>query len=966
MNHIRKFGGVWEMLPLSLLVIILMLTAQANSALARNPEEKPVSNQFISRLSDREQAWLREHPIIRVAQDPGWPPVEFINEQGEFSGISQDYLNLVEQLLGVKFERVKNLTWLAAFTQLKRWEIDMTTSVTVTPQRAEFWAFTKPYLTLPIVIATQMDVTYIADIRELLGKEVAVVENYAIDEWLKKDFPDIRRVHVNSARQGLEMLQRGQVFAYLDNLLIIGYYQAKMKASSIKIAGQTPYANAQCMAVRKDWAPLAGILQKALESIQETQRKDIYRKWLPVRYEHGFNYVLFWKVVAVLGMVILLLIIWNWKLAREIASRKRVEETLRRSEERFRTIFEQSPLGVALTDSLTGRLREFNRRFAEICGRTMAEMHTTDWMNITHPEDVQKDLDNMALMNQGKIPGFTMNKRYCRPDGSHVWVNMIIAQMPEKDGQHPQHLCMIEDISERKQSEEELITERIFVDAIFDSIPGILYLYDAEGQLIRWNKKHELMTGYSSEELSNMHLMDWYPGDEQSQKTVTEGLKRTMENGFGEAEAILQRKDGSRLPLYFTASPLKINGKQYFTGIGIDITERRRAEQERQNLQTRLSQAQKMEAIGTLAGGIAHDFNNILSGIFGYIQLAKIDINEPESTKKYMDKIFEGAQRASSLIQQILTFSRQTSQIKQPISLFSLVKEALKLIRSTIPANIEIKEALNSKAMVWADSTQMHQIIMNLCTNASHSMADRGGVLTIGLDDFAIPGNEKPQGIDLAPGKYIKFEVTDTGSGIDPGIKEKIFNPYFTTKEISKGTGLGLAVVDGILKKHKGFIELKTQLGLGTTFQIYLPAFEKKMPSNAAKVEKIALPEGTERILLVDDEAAILDTLTAILNRRGYIVSPFNNGESALQAFMEAPHNFDLIITDMTMPKMNGDKLSGEILKIREKIPIIICTGYHEKFTSEEAVKTGIKKYIQKPVMARELLRIVRELLDKN
>ena len=954
------------MLPLSVLVIILMLTGQANSALARNPEEKPVSNQFISSLSNREQAWLREHPIIRVAQDPGWPPVEFINEQGEFSGISQDYLNLVEQLLGVKFERVKNLTWLAAFTQLKRWEIDMTTSVAVTPQRAEFWAFTKPYLTLPIVIATQMDVTYIADIRELLGKEVAVVENYAIDEWLKKDFPDIRRVHVNSARQGLEMLQRGQVFAYLDNLLIIGYYQAKMKASSIKIAGQTPYANAQCMAVRKDWAPLAGILQKALESIQETQRKDIYRKWLPVRYEHGFDYVLFWKVVAVLGMVILLLIIWNWKLAREIASRKRAEETLRRSEERFRTIFEQSPLGIALIDSRTGEIREFNQRFAEICGRKMDEMHTMDWMNITHPEDIQEDLDRIALMNQGKIPGYTRNKRYCRPDGSHVWVNMIIAQMLEKDGHHAQHLCMIEDISERKQSEEELMTERIFVDAIFDSIPGILYLYDTEGQLIRWNKKHELMTGYSFEELSNMHLMDWYPGDEQSQKAITQGLKRTMENGFGEAEANLQKKDGSTLPLYFTASPLKINGKQYFTGIGIDITERRRAEQERRHLQERLSQAQKMEAIGTLAGGIAHDFNNILSGIFGYIQLAKIDINEPESTKRYMDKIFEGAQRASSLIQQILTFSRQSNHSKQHVSLFSLVKEALKLIRSSIPANIEIKEALNSKAMVWADTTQMHQIIMNLCTNASHSMADRGGVLTIGLDDLTIQGNNKIQGVDLPPGKYIVLEVTDTGSGIDPVIKEKIFNPYFTTKEISKGTGLGLAVVDGILKKHKGFIELKTQPGQGTTFQIYLPVCEKKRRSKESASENKNLPGGTERILLVDDEAAILNTLTAILNRQGYRVSSFNNGETALQAFMEEPHKFDLILTDMTMPKMNGDKLSGEILKIRGKIPIIICTGYHETYTKEEALKAGIKKYVQKPVMARDLLGIVRELLDGN
>ncbi len=405
-----------------------------------------------------------------------------------------------------------------------------------------------------------------------------------------------------------------------------------------------------------------------------------------------------------------------------------------------------------------------------------------------------------------------------------------------------------------------------------------------------------------------------------------------------------------------------VNG---FYALTIDLTDKKKAEEERLSLKDKLRQAQKMEAIGTLSGGIAHDFNNILSGIFGYTELAGSYINDPQQAKEYINKIFESAKRASSLIQQILTFSRQTKYSKQPLSLFSSLKEILVLIRSSFPSNIDIKEKLNTKTMILADSTQIHQVIMNLCTNAYHAMANEGGVLNLELDEIELKANQIRKNGDPIPGKYLRLQIRDTGRGIDPSIKDKIFDPYFTTKKRGKGTGLGLAIVNGIVKKHDGFIDFKSQMDVGTCFQVYFPVFEdQKSDSYIPGGKTDTMNIGSENIMLVDDEPAILETMKAILSQKGYKISTFDNGKSALQAFKKEPDYFDLIITDMTMPQMTGDKLSKEILEIRPHIPIILCTGYHETFSKEDAFKTGIKKYIHKPVIGKELSKIIRDLLN--
>ncbi|HCC53992.1 MAG TPA: hypothetical protein DEQ20_03575 [Desulfobulbaceae bacterium] len=387
----------------------------------------------------------------------------------------------------------------------------------------------------------------------------------------------------------------------------------------------------------------------------------------------------------------------------------------------------------------------------------------------------------------------------------------------------------------------------------------------------------------------------------------------------------------------------------------------KQTEAEKKQLETQLRQAQKMEAIGTLAGGIAHDFNNILAIIFGYNELAMLEKN-PDKYRHYLEELQKGAIRAKELVAQILAFSRKAEQQKQPLQISLIIKEALKMLRASLPATIEIKQEITANGLVLADPTQIHQVIMNLCTNAYQAMRETGGTLAVSLKEMII--SEKDYGYaNLTPGKYLRLEVSDTGPGIPAEIQEKIFEPYFTTKKIGEGTGIGLAVVHGIIKSHHGHITVYSEPGQGTSFHVYLPLTGEKSAPNQKPVNQEELAGKGEMIMLVDDEKQVREVFFAILTGNGYQVSTFAGAAAALAEFRKNPARFDLVITDMTMPQMTGAELAQEIMTVSPRTPVILCTGHSELINREQALASGIRDYLNKPVAKDILLGAAKKAL---
>ncbi|MFC1523996.1 ATP-binding protein, partial [Thermodesulfobacteriota bacterium] len=366
-------------------------------------------------------------------------------------------------------------------------------------------------------------------------------------------------------------------------------------------------------------------------------------------------------------------------------------------------------------------------------------------------------------------------------------------------------------------------------------------------------------------------------------------------------------------------------------------------------------------------GGIAHDFNNILAPIFGYTELALGDVPPDSKTALFLKEVLTSGKRAKELVHQILTFSRKTEHAMKPLLIQPIVKEVLKLMRSSIPTTIDIQQNIDMECgPVNADPIQIHQLVMNLCTNAFQAMPNTSGVLRVTLKSATLHGNE-PDFSELTPGDYLLIMISDTGKGMDADLLSRIFEPYFTTKSQGEGTGLGLSVAHGIVRNHGGQITVHSDPGIGTTFHIYLPMLKSLVPPDAKLFETPVIPGvGSEHILFVDDEIALVQAYEQILTKLNYQVSVFSDPVQALNAFHEQPDEYDLVITDQTMPHLQGSELAQEILTIRPDIPVILCTGYSSHFSEEKALDIGISEYLMKPLEKRTLAESIRRLLDDH
>ncbi|ACN13480.1 putative aerobic respiration control sensor protein ArcB [Desulforapulum autotrophicum HRM2] len=501
---------------------------------------------------------------------------------------------------------------------------------------------------------------------------------------------------------------------------------------------------------------------------------------------------------------------------------------------------------------------------------------------------------------------------------------------------------------------------------LYENFPLPSQSLNANGYFIEVNPAWLNLLGYSLEEVIGKPFSDFlHPDWKKHFKEHFPILKRIGEVLGVEFEMV--KKDGSLILVSLNGNISKDEyGKVQQTHcVFQDITEQKQNEDKIKKITAQLQQSHKMEAIGILAGGIAHDFNNILFPIFGYTQMLIDDIPEDSPFRSSLDEILAAGMRARDLVKQILTFSRQGSGDLQPVQMQLIVIEALKLIRSSIPKSIEIKQNIQSDCgLIKADPTQIHQIIMNLATNAYHAMEETGGKIDIKLQEVTL-GEDAWTNENLQPGKYVLLTITDNGCGIPQSQLDKIFEPYFTTKNKDKGTGLGLSIVYGIVKKYKGNIKVYSEVGKGTAVHIYLPLIEKISSQESTNMISEIAPTGMERILLVDDEIPILSLQKKLLERLGYKVTERSSSMEALRVFAANPGGFDLVVTDMTMPDMTGDNLAKKLTSMRPDIPIIICTGFSERMNKDLARKIGVKGFLMKPVIKSVMAKEVRRVLDE-
>jgi PAS domain S-box-containing protein len=647
------------------------------------------------------------------------------------------------------------------------------------------------------------------------------------------------------------------------------------------------------------------------------------------------------------------------KLEKEVASFKQIEASLSESEATLRSIFRAAPTGIGMVCDRV--IQQANERLCKITGYAKEELLGKS-ARILYGNDEDFEYVGREKYEQirEKHTG-TVETRWQRKDGTMI--DVLLSSTPiDPDDLSLGVTFTALDITSRKQAEKDLRESEAQYKSLFNNNHSVMLLIDPEtADIVDANPAAVSFYGWNYETLTRKKM---YNINTLTEEQVFDEIKKAQMEQRKQFYFRHCLASGEIRDVEVYSGPIKVHGKELLYSIVYDITARKKAEEEKAALETQLLHAQKMESIGTLSGGIAHDFNNLLGIILGNAELAMDDMPEWHPAKFNLNEIRTASLRARDVVKQLLSFSRKTDPKQRPVKLVQIVEDALKILRSSIPTSVEIHQNIPNDAedTILADSTQINQVMINLFTNAAHAMEDTGGVITIGIENMDLDHVSAPIYPDLSPGSYVKLTVSDTGTGIDHEIKDRIFDPYFTTKEVGKGTGIGLSVVHGIVKSHKGAIFVDSQFGKGTIFSIFFPVAEEAVVIEAESDDEF--PTGNERILIVDDEESMADIGRRRLERLGYQVEARTDPREALDLFRAAPDQFDLVITDMTMPHITGDNLVKEILNIRPDMPTILCTGFSEKIDEEKAKQIGVREYIEKPIDQGRLSRLVRKVLD--
>ena len=968
-------------------------------------------------LTTRERRWLKHHnENIRIGITE--IPPQVIYDNGKYKGIAIDYIQILKNKLGCNFKLIPFPTWHDVINAAKGKRIDMIFAAQQTSDRMKYLIFSESYISLPNMILTNKMRSGPADLKDMKEWTVAISEGSAVHEFLQKEFTNLILHPVPNELIGLKKISVGEIDAMVVEISRASYYIEKEKILNLRVAGNSGFEYQLRFAVRNDWPVLREILNKGLYSITDKEKSNIDRRWIRIDEDTIFLHKKFWMTffwgVTIIVLLVIGVIIWNRQLHKivtyrtldlknELIERKRTEKALLESEKRYKNLFHNAQVGLSRTRISDGKILECNQKMANIFGYDdIAEFVVKGVLSELY---VDKDRRVKALTELQKN-GFIQNKEanFYKKDGQIIWIRFDSRIFTE----HGYMEDVVIDITQQKESEGKLLKQQkaillnnkiatvfltslendIFADTLdviletLQSPYGYFGFIDTDGNLNCpsmtrniWDKceitdKNIVfpkdiwggLWGDSLKEIKTMVANDGLTlpeGHIQLQcaiavpiihhnELIGQFVVADKKGGYSENEKALLESAASQ------TAPILNN-----------FLEKQAMGKEHKRMRARIEQAQKMESVGNLAGGIAHDFNNILFPIIGMSELMMEDLEPNSLVYENAQEIYTAGNRAKSLVSQILSFSRQSEQEMMPVKFQKILKEVLKLCRSSIPMNIEIEQNIQQDCgSIWANATQLHQIGMNLITNAYHAVQDKNGKIMVQLKELILEKDDIPS-LSVSPGKFVMLSVADNGPGISEEVRDKVFEPYFTTKDKGKGTGLGLAVVYGIVKDFGGDIQVLSTLGAGATFNVYLPLM-KKTENGDTKALKKGSQTGDEHILIVDDEPPVARLQKLMLERLGYTVTQRVSSIEALEAFKGNPDKFDIVVSDMSMPNMTGDQLAYEIRQIKSEIPIIICTGFSDRINKERAEEIGVNGFIMKPIVKADMAEMVRKILDDS
>jgi PAS domain S-box-containing protein len=652
----------------------------------------------------------------------------------------------------------------------------------------------------------------------------------------------------------------------------------------------------------------------------------------------------------------------RFSILHDLTQRKKAEAVLRERESYFRSLVENAQDLITVVDEL-GIIQYQTPSAVDVLGYQPEERIGKSLFEQVHPDDRESAI---RLFTEGvKSPGEPRSSisRARHRDGTWRVLESIGTAYRKEDGSLI-GVINSRDITERVEAEEALRESEARYRGVVEGQTEFIVRWLPDGTRTFVNQAYCDFFGVPREELIGTNIFPLIAEEDcEAVQAKIDGITPDRPAATDVHRVI--RPDGAVAWQEWTDRGIFDDDGNVveFQSVGRDITEQVQADEDRQRLEAQLRQGSKMEALGTLAGGIAHDFNNMLMVIQGYSELVRDEVERDAPASKRIDQVLKAAERARDLVRQILVYSRQSEPELAATDLHEVVREAVRLLRATLPTTIEIRDRLEiGTAKVLADASQIHQVILNLGSNASHAMRDQGGVLEVTLEGVEVDESLAEELGSVAVGSYAKLVVRDTGCGMDSEVIERIFDPFFTTKEVGQGTGLGLSMVQGIVTKHDGTIDVETELGKGTAFHIYLPLVEE----GAQRISNPpgTIPAGSERVLFVDDEEQLASLGEMMLGPLGYTTTIRTGSKEALELFRSRPSDFDIIVADYTMPHMTGVELARECKRVQPDIPIILATGFAETLAEDMVARENITSFIAKPYRAADLARAIRDVFD--